>query len=117
MLADCLSVHCTLAESAVPGKLTDDHKVSHLASLLNRARLPNLSLNMLLCFCVAAAVADIACFPWVNALSAFYKADDALELASFKEVNAWLARCMERPASKVRVGGQQLSPAGLLDLF
>lgn len=49
------------------------------------------------------AHADIACFPWVNGLSAFYKADDALDLASYKEVKAWLDRCMERPASKVCV--------------
>jgi glutathione S-transferase len=47
--------------------------------------------------------ADIATFPWVNALSAFYKADDTLELASFTAVKEWLDHCMKRPASKVRV--------------
>lgn len=47
------------------------------------------------------AVADIACFPWVNGLSAFYKADDKLELASYPKVKQWVNRCMERPASKV----------------
>jgi hypothetical protein len=52
------------------------------------------------CMC-ACLPADIACFPWVNALSTFYKADDTLQLANFPTVKEWVARCMERPASKV----------------
>jgi GST-like protein len=47
-------------------------------------------------------IADIANFPWLVCLSAFYNADEALGLADFKAVQAWVARCMERPASKVR---------------
>ncbi|WIA41314.1 hypothetical protein OEZ86_004911 [Tetradesmus obliquus] len=45
-------------------------------------------------------IADIATFPWVVCLSAFYNADEALGLAGFKAVQAWVNRCMERPASK-----------------
>jgi GST-like protein len=48
-------------------------------------------------------IADIAIFPWVVCLSAFYKGEEALGLADFKAVQAWVDRCMERPASKVRV--------------
>jgi GST-like protein len=47
-------------------------------------------------------IADIATFPWVVCLSKFYNADETLGLADFKAVQDWVARCMERPASKVR---------------
>jgi GST-like protein len=52
-------------------------------------------------------IADIAIFPWVNGLSAFYKGDEALGLADFKNVNDWLTRCMDRPASKT---GMKVAP-------
>jgi glutathione S-transferase len=38
----------------------------------------------------------------VNALVAFYDAGQALGLHEHTAVAAWLQRCMERPASKVR---------------
>ncbi len=47
----------------------------------------------------AYSIADIATMPWVNGVSAFYKADDALELASFKNVQAWKERILVRPAT------------------
>lgn len=43
------------------------------------------------------SIADMATVPWVNGLSAFYKADDILELNKFKNVNAWVKRCLDRP--------------------
>eukprot|EP00879_Flechtneria_rotunda_P000947 GHRR01001079.1.p1 GENE.GHRR01001079.1~~GHRR01001079.1.p1 ORF type:complete len:252 (+),score=44.88 GHRR01001079.1:134-889(+) len=46
-------------------------------------------------------IADIATFPWVNGLSAFYNAEEALGLKDYPAVNAWLQRCMDRPASQV----------------
>jgi GSH-dependent disulfide-bond oxidoreductase len=42
-------------------------------------------------------IADIATFPWVNAL-AFYGAQDHLGYGDFANVVPWVARCMERPA-------------------
>eukprot|EP01116_Phalansterium_solitarium_P016063 TRINITY_DN363_c0_g1_i2.p5 TRINITY_DN363_c0_g1~~TRINITY_DN363_c0_g1_i2.p5 ORF type:complete len:128 (+),score=31.44 TRINITY_DN363_c0_g1_i2:601-984(+) len=45
-------------------------------------------------------VADIAVWPWVDGLQRFYKAHDALKLAEFANVVAWLDRCMARPASQ-----------------
>lgn len=47
----------------------------------------------------AYSIADIATMPWVNGVSAFYKADEALELASFKNVQAWKDRILARPAT------------------
>jgi GST-like protein len=44
------------------------------------------------------SIADIAIFPWVSALSMFYKAQEELELDEYAHVNAWLQKCMERPA-------------------
>jgi len=45
-------------------------------------------------------IADIAIFPWVNCLGAFYEATDQLKLGEFTNVNDWLRRCMERPAAQ-----------------
>lgn len=45
------------------------------------------------------SVADIALFPWVSALSVFYKAQEELGLDEYTHVNAWLQKCMERPAA------------------
>ncbi len=42
-------------------------------------------------------VADMATVPWVNGLSAFYHADEKLELTQFKNVNSWVARILARP--------------------
>jgi len=43
-------------------------------------------------------MADISIFPWVSCLSTFYAADEQLGLAEYKDVNAWLERCLARPA-------------------
>ncbi len=42
-------------------------------------------------------IADIATFPWVNALD-FYEGKDHLDYASFAAIQPWVDRCMERPA-------------------
>lgn len=42
-------------------------------------------------------IADIATFPWVNALD-FYQGKDHLEYSSFSAVQPWVDRCMDRPA-------------------
>ncbi len=46
------------------------------------------------------SIADIAIFPWVNCLTEFYEAGDALNMNRFKNVNRWLTTCLERPAVK-----------------
>ncbi|TPW30523.1 glutathione S-transferase [Martelella alba] len=45
-------------------------------------------------------IADIAIFPWVRGLTTAYDAAEHLGLAAFTNVNLWLARCLERPASQ-----------------
>lgn len=50
------------------------------------------------------SIADISIFPWVDCLEKFYEANDQLELNTFKNVNNWLERCLERPAVKVGMG-------------
>ena len=45
-------------------------------------------------------IADIATFPWVRTVRDFYEAGDAVGLDDFRNVTAWLDRCMERPASQ-----------------
>lgn len=45
-------------------------------------------------------MADIAIFPWVNALRGVYDAAKELELHEFGRVLAWLDTCMRRPAVK-----------------
>lgn len=46
-------------------------------------------------------IADIATFPWVNALNVSYGAAEVLPLSEFPHVEAWLARCTARPAFQV----------------
>lgn len=46
-------------------------------------------------------IADMATMPWVNGLSVFYKADDRLELDSFKNVKAWVKRILDRPQTAI----------------
>jgi GSH-dependent disulfide-bond oxidoreductase len=43
-------------------------------------------------------IADIATFPWVNALGMSYGAGDVLKVSDYPHVDAWLARCMARPS-------------------
>ena len=45
-------------------------------------------------------IADIATFPWVWTLGQFYQADEVVGTANFKNVSAWLARALARPASE-----------------
>lgn len=46
-------------------------------------------------------IADMATVPWVNGLSAFYKADAKLGLNEFRNVQAWVRRVLERPKTAV----------------
>lgn len=46
------------------------------------------------------SIADIAIFPWVRGLKVVYDASELLGLDSLKNVNAWLERALERPASQ-----------------
>lgn len=43
-------------------------------------------------------IADIAIFPWINALGASYGAADLIGLNDYPNVTAYLTRCMARPA-------------------
>ena len=43
-------------------------------------------------------IADIAILGWVRNLVGFYEAGDLVDYASLKNVPAWLARWLERPA-------------------
>jgi len=42
-------------------------------------------------------IADMATFPWINALD-FYQGKDDLEYHTFTNIQPWVDRCMERPA-------------------
>jgi len=48
-------------------------------------------------------IADIACWPWVRAISTPYKAETEMELEDVPNVTRWLEACMARPASQVAV--------------
>ena len=52
-------------------------------------------------------IADMATFPWVSCLDVFYKGSEHLDLPSFKKVNTWLSKCLDREAVKV---GMQVCP-------
>jgi len=52
-------------------------------------------------------VADIATFPWVRTVRDFYEAGEVVGLESFKNVTAWLERCLERHSS---VKGMAIPP-------
>ena len=43
-------------------------------------------------------IADIATFPWIRVLGTFYDAAEALDLAAHCNVQAYLERCVSRPA-------------------
>lgn len=45
-------------------------------------------------------IADIATFPWVRGTKVFYEASDVLGYDQLPNVNAWLERAIERPASQ-----------------
>jgi GST-like protein len=46
----------------------------------------------------AYSIADIATVGWVRNLVGFYGAGDLVDYASFSQVQAWMARCLARPA-------------------
>lgn len=46
----------------------------------------------------AYTIADIATFPWVRVLDGFYEGGAALGIDAYKNVNAYLERCVARPA-------------------
>ena len=46
-------------------------------------------------------IADIAWFPWVKCLETGYSAREYLELDSYKNVVAWMDKCIARPASQL----------------
>lgn len=45
-------------------------------------------------------IADIAIFPWVRVLRDFYEAGELVGFKDFPTVNAWVERCVARPASQ-----------------
>ena len=47
------------------------------------------------------SIADIASFPWVNALDVSYGASAVLPIADFPHVKAWLERCKARPSFQI----------------
>jgi GST-like protein len=47
------------------------------------------------------SIADIATFPWVICLDRGYAAKELLGVADYKNVEAWVKRCSEKPASQV----------------
>ena len=46
-------------------------------------------------------IADIMIWPWIWTIEAYYDAAEAVNLPKFEHVNAWLEKCLARPASKV----------------
>ena len=46
------------------------------------------------------SIADLALWPWIGTLDRFYEAADILGLKDRPATVAWLARCLERPASQ-----------------
>lgn len=48
----------------------------------------------------AYSIADMATVPWVNGLSAFYKADEKLALSEYTNVRAWRERILARPRTQ-----------------
>ena len=44
-------------------------------------------------------IADMAWFPWVRCIDTGYSAKEVVGVDNYKNVSAWLARCVARPAS------------------
>mmetsp|Transcript_23930 Transcript_23930/g.59085 ORF Transcript_23930/g.59085 Transcript_23930/m.59085 type:complete len:305 (-) Transcript_23930:148-1062(-) len=44
------------------------------------------------------SIADLALYPWVCCITAYYNAGDFVRLHEFKNVVAWMKRCGERPS-------------------
>ena len=54
-------------------------------------------------------ISDIATFPWVNVLQGFYGAGEIVGIDDYKNVNAWVKRCVARPAVEI---GLNMPPRG-----
>ena len=48
-------------------------------------------------------VADISLWPWIKTITHFYDAGEVMEMDDRPAINAWLAKCTDRPASKAAV--------------
>ena len=46
------------------------------------------------------SIADLALWPWIRTLNGFYDAIEELEMSKYSAVDAWLKKCMARPASE-----------------
>lgn len=49
------------------------------------------------------SIADLAIWPWVRTMSEFYEADEVVGMNNFTNVQAWVDRCWDRPASQAAV--------------
>lgn len=49
------------------------------------------------------SIADLAIWPWVRTMSGFYEADEVVGMNNFTNVQAWVDRCWDRPASQAAV--------------
>ncbi len=49
------------------------------------------------------SIADIASWPWVRAFVGFYEGGDLVGFEDFKDIQNWVTRCAERPASLAAV--------------
>ena len=52
-------------------------------------------------------IADMATVPWVNCLKVFYKAEEKLGMAEFKNVETWVERALARPKT---AAGMKVTP-------
>ncbi|PJE00275.1 MAG: glutathione S-transferase [Leptospira sp.] len=46
------------------------------------------------------SIADMAIFPWTLCLDKFYEANEILELKAYENIQSWIARIMQRPATQ-----------------
>ena len=46
------------------------------------------------------SIADMAIFPWILCLDKFYEANEILELKAYENIQSWIARIMQRPATQ-----------------
>lgn len=61
---------------------------------------------LLLVLLLLLSTMPLVCRRWIVCLDKFYNGKEPLGLDDFKAVNAWLQRCLERPASQVGPGQQ-----------
>ena len=60
-------------------------------------------------------IANIATFPWLQAVRVFYGAGEDLRMASYKNTMRYLDRCLDRPVVKcglnIPAADQRISPS------